>query len=99
MTIVAEDDVRFLESSFTLDVHLIVPVDQDVGNRAIGEQRLERSEAEQFVENVDDQAFAFGEAERHLLLLALENGGDERAQFGLRLLARARWRAGRGSGD
>ena len=44
--IVLEDEVGRLELAFTLDVDLIRLVDQDVRDARIGEQRLERPEAE-----------------------------------------------------
>ena len=54
----------FLEQAVPLDVDLVVAVDQDVRDVAVLEQRLERPEAEQLVEDVDDQVLALEEAER-----------------------------------
>ena len=61
-------------------------VDQDVGDRRVLEQRLERPEAEQLVEDVADQLLALGMVERVVLLGQLL--GDDVADFGLDLLAR-----------
>ena len=52
MLVVAEDDVGLLELAFALDVDLVGAVDQDVGDRRILQQQLERAEAEQLVEDV-----------------------------------------------
>ena len=69
-----------------LDEHLVVAVDQDVGDRRVLEQRLERAEAEQLVEHVADQLLALGMVERVVLLGQLL--GDDVADFVLDLLAR-----------
>ena len=53
--VVLEDDLRLFEAPFALDVHLIVPVDQDVRDVRILEQRFERPEAEDLVQNVGDE--------------------------------------------
>ena len=47
------------------------------------EQRLERTEAEQLVEDVANQVVALGETERRALLLALEHAANDRPQLGL----------------
>ena len=66
MTVVAEHNVRLLEAPIAFDIHLVVLVDEDVGNGTIREQCFERTEAKQLIQNFDDEAFAFGEAERFL---------------------------------
>ena len=53
------------EFAGALDVDLVEAVDQNIGNGGILEQRLERAEAENLVENLARQAFALGKAERH----------------------------------
>ena len=73
---------------FALDEDLRRVVDQDVGDRRVLEQRLERAEAEQLVEHVVDERLALDEAERHALVLAVEQVLDDRAD--LRLGVRAR---------
>ena len=48
------DRGALLELALALDVDLVVAVDQDVRDVRVGEQRFERPEAEQLVEDVDD---------------------------------------------
>ena len=73
--VVLEDDAGFLEHAVALDEHLVVAVDEDVRDVAVLEQRLERSEAEQLVEDVDDQVLALEEAEGRRLRLAPRSCG------------------------
>ena len=47
------------ENAAALDVDVLVGVDQNIGNGGIGEQRLERAETENFVENFLRKALAF----------------------------------------
>ena len=49
--VVAELNVGGFEKTLALDVHLIKGVDQNIGNRGIGEKRLERAQSENFIEN------------------------------------------------
>jgi hypothetical protein len=46
------------EKTFALDVNLVEGVDQNIGNRGISEKRLERSQAENFVENFRGKTLA-----------------------------------------
>ncbi len=55
--------------------------------RRIGQQRFERAEAEQLVEDVADQRLALDEAERHGLGLVVDHRDDQRADLGLGVLA------------
>ena len=79
MLLVAELDLRDLELALALDVGLLGAVDHDVADRRVGEQLLERPEAEQFV---DQHLF-----ERELLaaiegdLELGEHFGDDRPEF------------------
>ena len=79
MLLVAELDLRDFELALALDVSLVGAVDHDVADRRVGEQLLERAEAEQFV---DQHLF-----ERELLAAVevdLELGqdlGNDRAEF------------------
>src|SRR3546814_11473804 len=50
MLFVAELDRRDDELALALDIGLIGPVDHDIRNVGVGEQILERAEAEQFVD-------------------------------------------------
>ena len=56
MCVVVEDDVGQLELAAALDIHLPITVDEDVGDRGIGEQRLERTQSQHFVLDVPDEA-------------------------------------------
>ena len=49
--VVAELNVGGFEKTLALDVHLLKGVDQNIGNRGIGEKRLERAQSENFIEN------------------------------------------------
>ena len=51
------------------------------------QQRLERAEAEQLVEDVGDQRFALEQAERRRLALALEHPDDQAPDLRLGVLA------------
>ena len=62
--VVFEGEAGEFEFSGALDVNPVVAVDENVGDGVVLEQRLERTEAEDFVEDFAREAFAFGEAER-----------------------------------
>src|SRR4030095_9959057 len=83
MLVVAEDDIGLLDAAFALDEDLRRLVDQDVGDRRVLEQRLERPEAEELSEDVADQRLALAESERNALVLAVEEILDENADLGL----------------
>jgi hypothetical protein len=85
--VVLEDERTRLEAAFPFHVDLVEAVDQDVGDRRIGQQRLERAEAEELVEDVGDERFAFEQAERRRPRLGVEQRRDEAADLGLRLRA------------
>ena len=72
--------------AFALDVDLVVAVDQNVGDRRIAEQDLERPEPEQLVEDVGDQGFALEQAQRRRRALALDHADDQAADLGLGVL-------------
>ena len=63
--IVFEGQAGQFEFAGALDVDPVEAVDQNVGDGGVFEQRLERTEAEDFVENFARQALALGEAERN----------------------------------
>jgi len=58
--LVVKPNRRLLQLAATLDVDLIRAVDQDVGNGVIGEQLFQRTEPEDLVLNLFDDALARG---------------------------------------
>ena len=86
MPLILEPDTGPLEYAVALNEHLLVAVDQDVGDRRVLQQWLERAQAQQLVQNVADQALALGIVERLILLRQLFV--DDVADFRLDLLAR-----------
>ena len=75
--VVLEHDVGLFEPAFTLDVDLVVPVDQDVGDVGVLQQHLQRAEPEDLVQHVGDQRVALEQAERRRLALAVEQANDQ----------------------
>ena len=63
--IVFEGQAGEFKFAGALDVDPVEAVDQNVGDGVVLEQRFERTEAEDFVEDFAGEAFAFGEAERN----------------------------------
>ena len=53
------------ELALALDVHQLVGVDQDVRDRWVAQQRLERTKSEDLVDDVAEDRFALGHAQRH----------------------------------
>jgi hypothetical protein len=60
VAVVLERRRDLLEATGALDVHLLVGVDEDVVDVRIAEQRLERPEAEDFVEDVAEDQLSLG---------------------------------------
>jgi hypothetical protein len=81
--IVLEHGVDRLQDAVLLDVDLVVPVDQDVGDLRVGQQLFQRPQAEQLVEDVDDEILALDQRERRLLGFLLQERADDRAEFRL----------------
>ncbi len=81
--VVAKHDRGFFELAVALDVHLVVAIHEDVRDVAILQQLLERTEAEQLVEDVGDQVLSFVQAERRRLRLILDHPVDQFADLGL----------------
>ncbi len=71
VAVVDELDVHALEPALLLDVDDLAPVDQDVGDLRVAEQGLERSETEDVVEDLFDEALALEPVERHRARLDL----------------------------
>ena len=59
MLFVLEPYRRRFKDAVAFDEHAIMPVDEYIGDGRVLEQRLERSEAEQFVEDVVDELSPF----------------------------------------
>ena len=70
---------------FALDVHLRRLVHQDVRHCRILQQRFERPEPEQLVQDVADERLALVQAQRHALVLAIEQILDDRPDLRLRI--------------
>jgi len=70
VVVVAELDVGLLQLAAALDVDLVRPVDQDVADRRILEQHLQRSKAERLVEHLVDEALALHAVEQRVLGVA-----------------------------
>ena len=66
--VVLERGGHLLEHAAALHVHLLVGVHQDVVDRRVAQQRLERPEAEDLVEDVAEDLLALGHRERLVLL-------------------------------
>ena len=77
--IVFEAEAGGLEFSSAFYVNLVVAVDQDVGDGRILEQWLQRTQAENLVQNFARQTLAFGEAERNRL--AVDRVADQQQNF------------------
>src|ERR1700736_5902470 len=56
---------KLVELAGAFDVYAIEAIDENIGNRGIFEKRLERAQAEDFVENLPRQLLALGETERN----------------------------------
>ena len=70
-----------LEHAAALDEHVLVGVDQDVADRRVAQQRLERPEAEHLVDQLAEQRVALAQAERRALLG--EQLAEQRADLAL----------------
>ena len=77
--IVFERQAGDFQLAGALDVDAVEAVDENVGNGGIFEQRFERAEAENFVEDFARQLLALGEAERNGL--AVHRTADEDENF------------------
>src|SRR5438128_2653714 len=84
MTVVAETGVDALEDALALDEDVIAAIDEDVGDGLVGEQRLERAEAEDLVEQVVLDLRLLGEAQGNARALddLVDHTGDSRAGLG-----------------
>src|SRR5882724_5856695 len=88
MFIVFEGDVCKHELAVSLDEDPSIGVDQNVGNRRISQQRLERSEAEELMLDIIHQSLSFSGRKRHCFL-GQHTFGESR-DFRMNLLRRKR---------
>ena len=86
--VVAEDDVRFLDASFALDVDLRRAIDQDVGDRRILQQHFERAQTEHLVKDVLHDVLAVVQAQWDALILLVEELLNDAADLWFSLRAR-----------
>ncbi len=77
VAVVLEHRVDGFELAVFLDVDLIVAIDQDIGDVRVDQNRLERSESEQLVQDVADEAVALEQAERRRDRFLLEQRRDD----------------------
>ena len=84
MSVVTKLDVCQFQHSLALDVDLLVGVDQDVGDRRIGQKRLQRAEAENLVEHFLRQPLPFLQVHRRRF--AGENRFEYRADLAANIL-------------
>ncbi len=82
MPLVAEPHGGAFEEAPPLDEHVIRAVHQDIADRRIGQQRLERAEAQNLVEQVLDQKLKYRGGHDPSAILKIAGGecGDLAAQ-------------------
>ena len=82
VVVVAELDVGLLHLAAAFDVDLVRPVDQDIADRRVLEQQLQRAEAERLVEHLVDEALALDAVEQRVFGVAqvLDDQADLAAQ-------------------
>ena len=68
--VVAELDAGLFQLAAALDIDVLRPVDQDIADRMVLEQHLERPQAERFVEHFLDQPLALAAVEERLFGVA-----------------------------
>jgi hypothetical protein len=71
--VVTEHDLRFLDATLALDVDLRRAVDEDVRDRRILKQHLQRAKAEHLVQYVLNDVLAIEQAERDPLILVIDS--------------------------
>ena len=85
--VVFERQASQFQLARALNVNPVIAVDQNVGDGVVFEQRLERAEAENFVEDFARQPLALGKAERNDL--AVDRIPDEDKNFFTRCISSA----------
>ena len=70
MGVVPEFNLRLFQLAATLHVNVLGAVDQDIADRVVLKQKLQRAQAERLVEDLFNQTLAFGAVEEGLLGVA-----------------------------
>ena len=89
MLIVLKANVSRMQLAEALDIDLVVAVNQDVGNVVVAQKRFERTQAEQLVLDLLDQADAVGVRQQASLFvqdLAYRRGDFRRHRGGFERL-------------
>ena len=86
MALVLESRGRLFEPAHALDIDLLVRVDQDVGHGRVLEERLERSQAQHFVEHLIDELVILDGVQRDTVLG--QDRADERRELAAQFVAR-----------
>ena len=79
VVVVAELDVALFHLAAAFDVNLLRPVDEDVADRRVLEQHLQRAEAERLVEHFVDEPLALHAVEQRIFRVA--QALDDQADF------------------
>src|SRR5262249_7786850 len=85
VAVVFEAESGRLDLTCAFNIDTIKPVHQDVGNRGVAQQDLERAKPEDFIENVAGKLFAFSKTKRNCL--AVDRVADEQQHFFARRIA------------
>jgi hypothetical protein len=80
VAVVFEADGAEGEFAVAFDVDLVIAVDEDIGDGGFLEERLERTEAEDFIEDLFDHLVGFGGG--HGNAFVFEEAFDDAADFG-----------------
>ena len=80
--VVLERRGHALDAAAALHEHVLVRVDEDVADSRVAQQRLERTEAEDVVDELAEQPFTLAEADRDVLFA--QQLAEERTDFALR---------------
>ena len=69
MLVVGKADVGFFEQAGSLNIDVLSSVNEDIRDRRVVQERLERTEPEQLIEDFTNELLAFSHGERRLLAL------------------------------
>ena len=78
MAIITKHRIHLLQQPAAFDEYLVFAIHQDVGDRGIAEQRFQRTETEDLIEQIVLNPLLLVEAERHLLVSddLVDHAGD-----------------------